>query len=113
MRNTRGIDILVTDENAKRSVTIQCKSNQDGSSSLDTEQEAEDFISLNHFYVFVAMGSPEERPRFHVVPARSVVCAIKTDFRQFLMRGGKDNPIRKFNDPDWKYVDRWDLLKLH
>ena len=113
MRNTRGIDILATNASTKRSVTIQCKSNQDGSSSWILNKKAEDFISLNHFYVFVSMGSPEERPRFHVVPARSVVCKIKIDYRQFLMRGGKDNPIRKFNDPEGMFMDRWDLLKLH
>ena len=37
MRNTRGIDILVTNIESTRSVTIQCKSNQDGGNLMDSK----------------------------------------------------------------------------
>jgi len=112
MRNTKGIDILATNASAKRSVTIQCKTNQGGSSSWLLNKKAETVISLNHFYIFVAIGPLEESPRFHVVPSHRVARDIKIDHRQFLMRGGVDNPIRKFNDPEGNFVNRWDLLKL-
>jgi hypothetical protein len=112
MRNTKGIDILATNASAKRSVTIQCKTNQDGSSSWLLNKKAETVISLNHFYVFVAIGSLEETPRFHVVPSHRVARDIKIHHRECLQRGGEDNPIRKFNDPEGSFVDRWDILKL-
>jgi hypothetical protein len=114
MRNTRGIDILATNASAKRSVTIQCKSNRDGGSSWILNEKAETFAPKNHFYVFVALTAPEERPRYHVVPAR-VVAKYTNESHAAWLRGKKsrkDTPMRKFDDKDEKYLDRWDLLKL-
>ena len=113
MRNTRGIDVLATNETATRSVTIQCKSNQNGKASWILDEKAEGFAPKNHFYVFVALTLPEERPRFHVVPAQVVSKYVRKSHNEWL-RQKQRNPtsMRKFNDPEGKYVDRWDLLKL-
>jgi hypothetical protein len=112
MRNTRGIDILATNEQATRSVTIQCKTNQSGGSSWILHEKAESFTPKDHFYVFVALTSALERPRFHVVPARTVARYSRKHHKEFLDRGGKDTTMRKFNDPEGKYLDQWDLLEL-
>ena len=113
MRNTRGIDILATNPDATRSVTIQCKSNQDGGTSWILNEKAESFAPKNHFYVFVALKSPDERPRYHVVPAKDAA-KYTHDFHQEWERKKPRNPtsMRKFNDPEGRYVDRWDLLQL-
>lgn len=114
MRNTRGIDILATNEKATRSVTIQCKSNQDGGSSWILNEKAEKFFPKDHFYVFVALASQDERPRYHVVPA-PVVAKYARESHQAWLSGKKlrkNTSMRKFNDPKGKYIDRWDLLKL-
>jgi hypothetical protein len=112
MRNTRGIDILATNEHAKRSVTIQCKANQGGKPSWILGEKAEDFAPKNHFYVFVVLTSPLERPNYHVVPAEEVAKHTSKFHQEFLERGGKDSSMRKFNDKQGKYLDRWDLLDL-
>ena len=112
MRNTRGIDILATNEEATRSITIQCKANQDGGSSWILNKKAEDFAPKNHFYVFVALTSPEERPRYHIVPATVVSEFTRKNHTSYLKRGGKDSLMRNFSDKDEQYLDRWDLLKL-
>ena len=112
MRNTRGIDILATNEEATRSITIQCKANQDGGSSWILNKKAEDFAPKNHFYVFVALTSPEERPRYHVVPATVVSEFARKKHASYLKRGGKDSLMRNFSDKEGQYLDRWDLLKL-
>jgi hypothetical protein len=114
MRNTRGIDILATNESAKRSVTIQCKANQDGASSWILNKKAEDFAPKNHFYIFVALTAPEQRPRYHVVPASVLAEYTKRTHEEWLAGdySRKDSPMRKFNDTEGKYLNRWDLLGL-
>lgn len=114
MRNTRGIDILATNEEATHSITIQCKANQDGGSSWILNKKAEDFAPKNHFYVFVALTSPEERPRYHIVPA-SVVAEYTSRTHKEWLAGDyrrKDSAIRNFRDKEGAYLDRWDLLGL-
>jgi len=114
MRNTRGIDILATNEKATRSITIQCKTNQNGRPSWILNEKAEEFAPKNHYYVFVALTATNERPRFHVVPA-TIVAKCISDSHQAWLRGKKsrkDTSMRKFDDREDKFRDRWDLLKL-
>src|SRR4051812_8676205 len=69
LRNTRGIDILVTNATASRTVTIQCKTNQRGKQAWVLNEKCEGYHSPTHFYVFVALGGLDRRPAFHVVPS--------------------------------------------
>src|SRR5437016_14500441 len=62
LRNTRGIDILATNAAASRSVTIQCKTKQVSRAVWVLNDKCELIFSENHFYVFVALRSPLERP---------------------------------------------------
>ncbi len=72
LRNTRGIDILATNQAATRSITIQCKTNQRGVKTWMLNHKSEDFFAPDHYYVFVALGPATERPCFHVVPSQTV-----------------------------------------
>ena len=71
----------------------------------------------NLFYVFVCLPTHGE-PSFYVVPRNVVSSHVRASHRQWLAtpgRGGRqhrDNPNRKFRDPDRKYKDRWGLLGL-
>lgn len=118
LRNTRGIDILATNQAATRSITIQCKTNQRGAKSWMLNQKSEDFFADDHYYVFVALGSATQRPGFHVVPSQTVAKFIRESHRNWLRtpgRGGmqhKDTPMRNFTDDNDSYLDRWDLLGL-
>ena len=118
LRNTRGIDILATNREASRSITIQCKTNQLGRKVWILNEKCEDFVSDAHFYVFVALGGALERPSYHVVPSRDVAKQIRkshSDWLRRLRRDGRkhvDNPVRNFGDRDDKYLERWDLLGL-
>jgi hypothetical protein len=118
LRNTRGIDILATNQAATRSITIQCKTNQSGARNWMLNEKCEDFVAANHYYVFVALGSATERPRFHIVPSQTVAKCITQSHQQWLRTPGRrgqqhiDSALRKFRDPDDAYLDRWDLLGL-
>jgi hypothetical protein len=118
LRNTRGIDILATNQAATRSITIQSKTNQRGAKTWMLNQKSEDFFAPDHYYVFVALGPATERPRFHVVPSQIVAKFIAESHQQWLRtpgRGGRqhvDSAMRNFTDIDDSYLDRWDLLGL-
>jgi len=118
LRNTRGIDILATNQAASRSVTIQCKTNQRGAKIWVLTGKSEDFQADDHYYVFVALGPASECPSFHVVPSADVAKSIRESNERWLRtpgRGGRPhvaNPVRNFTDYDSRYMDRWDLLGL-
>jgi hypothetical protein len=118
LRNTRGIDILVTNAAALRTVTIQCKTNQRGKKAWVLNEKCEGYHSPTHFYVFVALGSPDRRPNFHIVPSEAVARFVTEDHRTWLSTLGRngqrhvDNDVRRFIDPRDEYLERWDLLEL-
>lgn len=118
LRNTRGIDILATNQAATRSITIQCKTNQRGAKVWMLNQKSEGFFAPDHYYIFVALGPATERPRFYVVPSVAVAKFITESHQQWLRtpgRGGRqhvDTAMRNFRDEDDAYLDRWDLLGL-
>lgn len=118
LRNTRGIDILATNREASRTVTIQCKTNQLDRNSWMLNEKSENFVSEKHFYVFVALGSIVDRPRYYVVPSRAVADHTGTTHREWLLTPGRagrqhvDTPMRKFSDPEDEFLEKWDLLGL-
>ena len=118
LRNTRGIDILATNQDASRSVTIQCKTNQHGKRVWLLNMKCEDFFAPDHFYVFVALREANERPFFHVVASQTVADFAKKFHGDYLRTPGRtghkhsDNSMRKFLDLKGEYLDRWDVLGL-
>jgi len=118
LRNTRGIDILATNADASRSVTIQCKTNQSLKTVWVLNEKCESFESENHFYVFVALGDKRERPHFHIVPSAVVAAFVRDGHSNWLKTPGKrgqahrDTSMRVFIDHANEYLERWDLLDL-
>ena len=118
LRNTRGIDILATNQRASRSVTIQCKTNQKARRKWMLSEKSEDFISDDHFYVFVALGGVRERASYHIVPSGAVAEQIRASHKRFERtpdRKGRKHgysSIRIFSDSDGEYLEKWDLLGL-
>ena len=118
LRNTRGIDILATNAEASRSITIQCKTSQVARRVWVLSEKSEDFISVSHFYVFVALGGVSERPTYHIVPSADVAKHTRETHSQWLQAPGRDgrkhvdNPVRNFSDRGETYLERWDLLGL-
>lgn len=118
MRNSRGFDILATNENASRTVTIQIKTSQSARREWILNDKAEKGFSPEWFYVFVILNLPTERPHFHIVPSKDVADQISTGHRSYLATPGKkgqqrkDSTMRKFLDLEGCYLERWDLLGL-
>lgn len=118
LRNTRGIDILVSNSSATKQVGIQVKTNQSSNPEWVLNKKAEDFFADNLFYVFVNLKGQEERPDFYIVPSEVVATYIKSNHSQWLKTPGKqgqthkDNPMRKFRDKEKQYLGLWGLLGL-
>lgn len=118
LRNTRGIDILVTNQDASRSITIQCKSTQKKEKSWMLNEKSENFFSEEHFYVFVNLGELSQRPSYHIVPSKEVAEHVQHFHRLWLDTPGRkghqrvDTPMRKYADPKDVFLERWDSLGL-
>ena len=118
LRNTRGMDIVATNKDAKRTVTIQCKTSRKDAKQWLLGEKGEDFHADNHFYVFVDLHGDLERPSYHIVPSSTVAKTIKMEHRAWLKgttpsgKPRKDSAMRKFRDPEDHYLERWDLLGL-
>jgi hypothetical protein len=118
LRNTRGIDILATNQTASHSVTIQCKTSQICNKSWMLTEKCERFFARNHYYIFVGLGAADQRPTFYIVPSITVAKFIKASHQRYLgtfRKDGKkhaDTSMRVFEDPNDKYLERWDSLGL-
>ena len=118
LRNTRGIDILCSNSEASKSVNIQVKASSSPTRSWILNQKAEDYFSNNFFYIFVNLNKRKEYPEFFIVPSEVVAKYCKKGHSHWIDTPGKngqkhkDTLMRKFDDPDEKYLNRWDFLNL-
>lgn len=120
LRNTRGIDIIVSNKEGTKSATIQVKSTYNNQkNSWILTQKSEDFFSNHHFYVFVNLDEPKTRPRFFIVPSKIVAEYITNDHKNWLNKPGKkgqqhkDNQMRKFEDLENKYLEKWNFIEKY
>jgi hypothetical protein len=117
LRNTRGIDILASNLDATKSVGIQVKTSQGANPKWIMSKKAEADVAENLFYVFVCLV-PHAAATFYVAPRRVVATFTCESHQRWLDTPGRrgqahrDSDMRKFNDPDHKYKDRWDLVGL-
>ena len=121
LRNTKGIDILVSNSDASKSVGVQVKTTvypRKKYPSWILSSKAEDYYSDTLFYVFVLLKEGNQRPDFYIVPSKDVANHTKTTHKAWLSklnRFGKsfnDTDIRTFYDKESKYLEKWDLLGL-
>ncbi|MCF7818504.1 MAG: hypothetical protein K9M54_11550 [Kiritimatiellales bacterium] len=118
LRNTRGIDILASNEDATKTVSIQVKTRQGRGRSWVLNQKAEDYHSPSLFYVFVNLRGIDERAEFFIVPSKLAADFVWKDHKMWLATPGRqgqkhnDTPMRQFHDEAEEFLERWDLLGL-
>jgi len=117
LRNTRGIDILVSNADATKSVGIQVKTNQGDKRDWMLNQKAEADTAAKLFYIFVRLKRLE-LPEYYVVPRAAVAKYVREEYKEWLARPGRAGQphaateMRTFRDQANEYRDRWDLLGL-
>jgi hypothetical protein len=117
LRNSKGVDILVTNEKATRTAAIQVKTKYGKGTAWVLSEKAEKYHAENLFYVFVSLnyGEPAD---FYIVPSKVVAKTIKEHNRKWLrtpgLKGQKHNQttMRTFRDDEKQYRNRYDLLGL-
>ncbi len=117
LRNTRGIDIIASNADATKSVGIQVKTSQGNRKDWILNQKIENDMATNLFFVFVSIDGLRA-PEYYIAPRKEVAQYAKENHSHWLNTPGRngqqhqDTPMRKFADPNKKYLDRWDLLRL-
>jgi hypothetical protein len=118
LKNTKGIDILVCNEDSTKTLGIQVKTNQINKREWMLNEKSEKMIDSNIMYVFVNLISQNILPEFYIVPSKVVSDYITNDHKKWLSTIGKngqkhnDSTMRKFKDIEQVYLNRWDLLNL-
>jgi hypothetical protein len=118
LRNSRGIDIIASNTDGSRSISIQVKTNSSGKKSWILNKKAEKFYSENHYYVFVALQGLGQRPSFHIVPSKVVADYTSSSHSEWLKgkkpdgSNRKDSSIRKFDDHEDRFLEAWALILL-
>ena len=118
LRNTKGIDIVASSEDGSRTINIQVKTSSKTTKGWMLNKKAETMNDKNMFYIFVRLNELDERPQFHIVPTSYVAKKVKKEHQEWLDspgKGGKkrkDTDMRKFEDSESDFLDRWDLLGL-
>jgi len=118
LRNTKGIDILASNQDASRSVGIQVKTNCGKRKAWVLNQKAENYFGDGLFYIFVDLKGVDEIPDFYIVPSKVVANNVKKEYQEWLKTPGKkgqqhrENPMRMFKDKDGQYLGKWELLGL-
>lgn len=118
LKNTRGIDVLVSNSDATKTIGIQVKTNQSDRKAWVLNEKSEIFYADNLFYIFVNLISIEKLPEYYIVPSQIVSDYIKNSHQEWLDNPGKkgqkhnDTSMRMFRDMKKKYINKWNLLKL-
>jgi len=125
-RNTKGIDVLVSNHDGSKSVSIQVKTSSakqrgDYTRSWWMEKKDENIFSDNLFYVFVDIKTSNEKPDYYVVKSKTVAEQVKTTHQKYLAKsGGEGKPhpdaeLRAFTIEDSdvdKFLNMWGTLGL-
>jgi len=118
LRNTRGIDILASNEEGSKTVNIQVKTKRFKVKDWMMNKKAESIKDKNMFYVFVSLNEEDKKPDYYICPSSDVARYVTRRHKKWLKTPGRsgqkhvDNSIRVWEDLDNKYLDKWDLLGL-
>ena len=107
MKNSKGVDILVTNADATKSLAVQVKTNQGDLKWWLLDKKAENYHADNLFYIFVNLNNGQA-PAYFIVPSKIVAKTIKDNHELWLKTPGKRGQPHK----EQKYLNRWDLLGL-
>lgn len=113
LRNSKGVDILVSNPEGDKLVSIQAKTTQNKQKWI-LSKKVEEEKSENKYFVFVNI--PEvitESPKYYIVSSTNLAKNIYEGHRRWLSEPGKNDKIRNDSDVrqfDPKYFSKDELL---
>lgn len=119
--NMPKIDILASNTEQNRTISIQVKTRRTGSwhSSIDEGKKCKEIKKETNFWIFVDIEDPTKQPNYFIVPDWWMRNSIFEEHKAYLAKhdGSRaKNPKSKHHGilikriEIWK--DRWDILKL-
>ena len=115
MSNVELFDILAFERATHKQIAIQVKTTHGQKREWTLSAKNELIADKNVYYIFVMLNEMKT-PEYFIVPSCTVANDIHASHARWLSSPGKqgqphkDNSIRKFQDIDGTYKDRWDLL---
>ena len=116
MSNVKDFDILAIDRSTYKQFAIQVKTTGYRKKMWTLSKKNEDLQGDNIIYFLVSLNELDV-PEYHIVPSKIVAKTLKRSHQEWLLSPGKhgqphnDNTIRKFDDSNDAYLNRWDYLK--
>ena len=117
LKNTKGIDILVSNEKSSKLVGVQVKTNNSDRKAWLLNKKAENLSEENLVYVFTNLKRLDELPDFYIVPSEVVAEFVKKGHKSWLDTPGKreqkhkDTSMRMFRDENESYKGNWKLFE--
>jgi hypothetical protein len=117
LKNTRGTDILVSNQQSSKLVGVQVKTNRKSKKEWALDKKEEELYEDNLVYIFVNLKELNELPEYYIVQSKIVADQIKNSHKKWLLQPGKkvqlhkDTPMRKFRDKNDEYKDRWEIIE--
>ena len=118
VRNTKGVDILASSDDAQRFVGVEVKTVQGSRTEWLISKGVEELKdAANRVFVFVALNE-RGSPSYYIVPGHDVAVYAMTSHQKWLAgaaagRERADGSMRKFRiERPEKYHNKWELLGL-
>lgn len=117
LKNTKGIDILVSNDNSNKLLGVQVKTNNSNRKAWVLNKKAEELSEDNFVYVFTNLKELGQLPDYYIVPSKIVAEYIKKEHHDWLKTPGKsgqahrENDMRMFRDDNEEFKNKWEILK--
>lgn len=117
LKNTKGIDVLVSNDNSNKLLGVQVKTNNSNRKAWVLNKKAEEISEDNFVYIFTNLKELGQLPDYYIVPSKIVAEYIKKEHHDWLKTPGKsgqahrDNDMRMFRDEKEEFKNKWEILK--
>ena len=117
LKNTKGVDVLISNENSSKLIGVQVKTNNGKKKTWLINKKAEELSEDNLVYVFVNLKKLDGLPEFYIVPSKVVAKQVKYGHAEWIKtfsqsgKKHKDTSMRMFRDPNDKYKSRWSIIE--
>lgn len=118
LKNTKGIDVLVSNENSKKLVGVEVKTNNSSRKAWVLNKKAEELAEDNFIYVFTNLKELGQLPDYYIVPSKIVAEYVKKEHQEWLNTPGKngqahrENDMRMFRDENEEFKNKWEIFEL-
>lgn len=117
LKNTKGIDVLVSNDNSNKLLGVQVKTNNSNRKAWVLNNKAEELSEDNFVYIFTNLKELGQLPDYYIVPSKIVSEYIKKEHHDWLKTPGKsdqahkETDMRMFRDDKGEFKNKWEILK--